>query len=272
MTTQLTKHHGFGNDFLVALQANNPALVASPERSVRWCDRHYGIGADGVLYGFTGSDGADLEMVLHNADGSIAEISGNGIRCLGQAWMIAQGVTDGTIVIDTPGGRRNLVATPTEDVDEVMVAVDMGMVTDGPPLSAEPNLAGMKRWQTASVGNPHLVIELDHPHTVDLMVEGPRLEALAEGGLNVHLVHIDGPNQLTVVHWERGAGVTLGCGSGATATAWLTNQWGLTDRTVSVQMPGGTAQVQLGDAVCDPATATTTLIGPAVFVAEVSVR
>ena len=89
---RLSKHHGLGNDFLIALGMDNPDLVPSAQTAHALCDRHRGIGADGVLWGLDPLDPAnDLSMVLHNADGSVAEISGNGIRCLGQAVLRHRG-------------------------------------------------------------------------------------------------------------------------------------------------------------------------------------
>ena len=98
---RLSKHHGLGNDFVVALEARNPGLVAGAGLAVALCDRHRGIGADGMFFGLApGVDDVDLRMVLFNADGSEAEISGNGIRCLAQAELRRRGEREGTVVVD----------------------------------------------------------------------------------------------------------------------------------------------------------------------------
>jgi diaminopimelate epimerase len=104
----LAKYHGLGNDFLVALAADNPDLRADPAVAVALCDRHRGIGADGLVLGLAADAGADARMVLLNSDGSEAEISGNGVRCLAQAILRRAGRSDGTVEIDTPGGRRRV--------------------------------------------------------------------------------------------------------------------------------------------------------------------
>ncbi len=263
MTLRMTKHHGLGNDFLVALASRNPQLAPDAARAVAACDRRTGIGADGLLWGLEPSaPGADLQMVLHNADGSEAEISGNGIRCLAQAWAADRGVTSGTITIDTAGGRRTLELAPTEDPLTAMLVVDMGPVTDGP---AEPaDLRGLPgRHTTLSVGNPHLVTEVPSLSGVDIASLGPEVEARFAGGINVHALEPVDDSTIRLSHWERGAGVTLACGSGASVAAVAAARWGLVDpdREVLVEMPGGHASIRIGDTVA--------LRGPATYVGEV---
>ncbi|MFM7069874.1 MAG: diaminopimelate epimerase, partial [Actinomycetes bacterium] len=135
---QLTKHHGLGNDFLVALERDNPNLDPRAEQARVLCDRHRGVGADGLIYGLAGLDGADVRMVLMNADGSEAEISGNGIRCLGQAWLRATGRSEGEVVVDTAAGRRALRVVRS-DGDETWIRVDMGEIRPGPELPVDPS-------------------------------------------------------------------------------------------------------------------------------------
>jgi len=265
MTLRLTKHHGLGNDFLVALVSRNQQLTPDAKRAVALCDRRTGIGADGLLWGLEpDADGADLRMVLHNADGSEAEISGNGIRCLAQAWVMDRGTTSGSITIDTPGGRRHLELSPTEDPLTASVVVDMGAVTAGP---AEPaDLDGVSgRHETLSIGNPHLVAEVPSVADVDIASLGPSVEARFPGGINVHALEGIDRGTIRLAHWERGAGVTLACGSGASVAVVAATRWGLVDpdREVLVEMPGGTASVRVG--------ATVHLRGPATYVGEVIV-
>ncbi|MFM7064817.1 MAG: diaminopimelate epimerase [Actinomycetes bacterium] len=259
---RLTKHHGLGNDFLVALLADNPGLVPDPVVARALCDRHRGVGADGLLYGLPGVDGADVQMVLLNADGSEAEISGNGIRCLGQAWLRAAGRTEGDVLVDAGSGRRELRVVRA-DGDEMWIRVDMGEVRPGPGLPVDPSSLPGDRWATVDVGNPHLVVLVDDPAAVDLATVGPRLEQAFAGGINVHVVATDG-GTVDLRVWERGAGITQACGSGATAAASVVHGWGLAGSTVDVVMPGGAATVELVDG-------RAFLTGPTVFVAEVAV-
>jgi len=261
---RLTKHHGLGNDFIVALEEFNPGVVADQRLSQHLCDRRLGVGADGMLWGMAGADGGDLTMVLHNSDGSVAEISGNGIRCLGQAWLSARGLSAGSVVIDTPAGRRSLVADATEDDLVMQISVDMGAVTDGPELP--PSLASdladrFSRTGAMSIGNPHLILLVDDVATEDLSVLGPEVERQVPGGINVHVMAVLGPDHIELVHWERGAGMTRACGSGASVSAVVAHQWGLVGNHVRVTVPGGDAEVTVSE--------TVTLRGPATLVALV---
>ena len=259
---RLTKHHGLGNDFLVALVADNPGLAPDPAVARALCDRHRGLGADGLLYGLAGSEGADLRMVLLNADGSEAEISGNGIRCLGQAWLRSEGRTEGEVVVDSGAGRRHLRVVRSAG-DEMWIRVDMGEVRPGPGLPVDPSTLPGSRWATVDVGNPHLVLLVEDPAAVELDSVGPRLEHAFADGVNVHVVATRGDTvELRV--WERGAGITQACGSGATAAASVGQGWGLTGSTVEVVMRGGAATVELVDGHAF-------LTGPTEFVADVVV-
>ena len=265
----LTKHHGLGNDFLVALSTAGAPLRPDPQGARRICDRHTGIGADGLLWGLPPSGPeADLAMVLHNSDGSTAEISGNGIRCLAQAHLRSADRADATITIETGAGLRTIVSAATADADVLWMSVDMGAVSPGPTIPTMVADELTERFgphhTTMSVGNPHLVIETADLDAVDIAAEGPRLEASFPGGINVHFVQRVGDDHLRLVHWERGAGVTLACGSGASVTAVAASRWGLVGPEVTLDLPGGRALVGVvGDHV--------TLSGPATYVGEVIV-
>jgi len=265
----LTKHHGLGNDFLVALSRTNPTrpggLEPDPELAARLCDRHFGLGADGLLWGLPPSGTGDLRMVLHNSDGSEAEISGNGIRCLAQAHLRSLGVAWGTVTIETPAGVRTLECEATSDVDRIQVSVDMGVVGAGPeiPGNVRSEVASRfgDRFISRSIGNPHLVIGVESLDGIDIATVGRQLEASFSDGINVHLFEQLGVDHLRVVHWERGAGVTLACGSGASVTAEAAHRWGLVGAECLLDLPGGQARVQVGE--------TVVLTGPAQYVADV---
>jgi diaminopimelate epimerase len=280
--TKLTKHHGLGNDFLVALAADNPGIEPDPELAVHLCDRRRGMGADGLIYGLDPQDPAhDCEMVLLNSDGSAAEISGNGIRCLGQAILrrragaaaagagSAPGAATGSgevaeLAIETPGGVRSFVVTGGDVASELWSDVDMGEVSPGPEPSAATLAYPAAMTATLDVGNPHLVLLVDDPWSVDLEVDGPALEAGYPDGINVHFVRAPGPHALDLAVWERGSGVTEACGSGATAAVAAATAWGIVDGTVAVTMPGGRAEVEVIDGRAH-------LRGPSVYVGEVMV-
>lgn len=267
---RLTKLHGLGNDFLVALAADHPdpddPLTPDPAVARSLCARRTGVGADGLIYGLApGGDEADVHMVLLNADGSEAEISGNGIRCLAHALLRHEGRSEGDVLVETVRGLRHL-RTVRGDVDgELWMQVDMGEPGDGPPLSPEATAFPALERATVDIGNPHLVLLVDDPDDVDLPLHGPVLERSFPTGINVHVVAETAAHQLLLRVWERGVGITEACGSGAVAAAVAAHRWGRVGPHVEVQMPGGTAVVDL-----DGPRAL--LTGPSEVVAEIVVR
>ena len=261
---RLTKYHGLGNDFLVASWSDNPDLAPDPAVARSVCDRRRGVGADGLIYALPpGGDDADVHMVLLNADGSEAEISGNGIRCLAQSELRRTGRTEGDVLVETVGGVRR-VRTVRGSVDgELWTQVDMGAARPGPALSPEAAAYPAHRRATVDIGNPHLVLQVDDPGAVELTLDGPALEAGFASGINVHVVCAPTEHDLHLRVWERGAGITEACGSGAVAAVVAAHDWGLVGDRVEVHMPGGAAVVDLADGHA-------LLTGPSTFVAEVA--
>ena len=273
---KLTKHHGLGNDFLIALEIANDGLVPSADVARALCDRRTGVGADGLIFGMSStSDGVDVEMILYNSDGSIAELSGNGLRCLAQAYLIASGRTEGVVVARTAAGLRPMLARREADASAVgwggsiEVEVGMGTAGGGPQLNESarreldrPGMTG--RVATVDMGNPHIVFENTDVDMIDLADRGRAIESTFEAGINVHFVQIDGPETIRLRVWERGAGITEACGSGACAAAVAAHKWGLVEASVQVEMPGGKASVRLSDE-------GVTLIGPATFIAKIEI-
>jgi diaminopimelate epimerase len=268
----LTKHHGLGNDFLVILDERNDGPVALDDDLVRrLCDRRRGIGADGLIRGALPDEeqranGIDVVMHLFNSDGSRAEMSGNGIRCLGQAVARQRGIVEGTVDVLTDAGRRPLVVAPGGDADSVDVSVGMGRPTAGPRVPEALDEFFVSRHGTVDMGNPHLVILVHDPAVVELATEGAWLERQFPRGINVEYISVaDDGRSLALRVWERGAGVTEACGTGACAAAHLAHAWGLTGDDVAVTMPGGSARVRL------EADGSVTLTGPSVFIATLDV-
>lgn len=250
----LEKWHGAGNDFLVALRRRGPARLDGATAK-RWCDRHTGIGADGLIEGTLGASG--LEMSLHNADGSGAELSGNGLRCLVAAAALHGLVPEGTLDVATTAGPRRTTVALDPSGARAWGSVDMGRVhvVDGGTLAT-----GVR----AMVGNPHVVIEDDGAPAGTLV---DRANALAGGeaaGANVEFVTVLGADRIAIRVVERGAGLTLACGTGSCAVAAVANRLGLVGTRVTVANPGGDLDVTLADG-------TATLWGPAVRIAAISI-
>lgn len=256
---RLTKHHGLGNDFLVWREGDT---TLGPSLAVRWCDRHRGIGADGLLISRQLGD-RSWRMWLFNADGSAAEMSGNGIRCFAQA--VLDGET-GTISVETDAGLRTVTVSATEDPSTIQASVDMGEVRPG-RASAHWGAVGAHPDRPVShldLGNPHTVVGVDDARAVDLATIGAQVP-----DVNLELVSpgVDGHSIVMRVH-ERGAGITEACGTGACASAWAALHWGFVPAgttEVVVHMDGGDATVQLDR----PAAGRVTLIGPSVHIASI---
>lgn len=260
-TLSLTKHHGLGNDFLVLLDLDGAHPVgAALARAL--CDRHTGVGADGLIRVTAGTEGADVTMQLRNADGSLAEMSGNGIRCLAQA-VHGAGIVDGlNLSVATPAGVRRLTLRGGDGPSVVRVSVDMGAAKVGPE---EPQATPDRGVRPVDMGNPHLVVWGPAFTTDDVVGMGAQIESHTAGGVNVEFVTLGpGPDELTMRVWERGVGETNACGTGACAAAAAAHEWGLVGPRVVVHQPGGDAEVEVRPD-------TVILTGPAQVVARVEV-
>jgi diaminopimelate epimerase len=268
--TTLTKHHGLGNDFLVFFDDQPIRRLPFEVLGRQWCDRRRGVGADGLLIGLTGVDHAlaDLGMVLINADGSRAEMSGNGIRCLAQAFARRSGMTTGLLRVATDAGLRLVEVRPGADLTTISASVDMGLITplDAPEGWESLGCDSMRPVAHLSLGNPHSVVGVEDVAAVDLA----RLGALVPQ-VNLEIVEAGPePASITMRVHERGAGITEACGTGACAAAWAAVGWGLVPAStpeIVVHMDGGDATVRIDDRTIGRVTLT----GPATFVAEINV-
>jgi diaminopimelate epimerase len=273
MTLRLSKHHGLGNDFLVLIGTADQAARVDADLASRLCDRHRGVGADGLLVGVLPADGtgegaADLTMTLYNADGGIAEMSGNGIRCLAQAEARRRGADTVDLHIATDGGPRPVQVRPGPDATTALVRVEMGNAGPGPEADwqpAEPPAVAPLKQATVDLGNPHLVLLVDDPAASPLDQDGPLHESCYDAGINVHVAARSpgAADEVSMRTWERGVGLTEACGTGATAVARALHDWGVVGDEVTVHMPGGDVVVQVGDPMV--------LTGPATYIADVEV-
>jgi diaminopimelate epimerase len=257
----LTKYEAIGNDFLIVFDGAC-SLAITPDLVAELCDRHRGVGADGVIQLRPTSNG--LAMVLQNADGSPAETSGNGLRCAALAAFDAGVATGRSIVITTVVGPRRAELISREGAYGEL-SVEMGQVLVERTKSP---IAGKEGFR-ADVGNPHLVLLGERSDDVDLEVLGPELEQAWPGGQNIEVISVSGADELDLVVFERGAGMTEACGTGSCAAAAAARLAGVVGDVVTVHNPGGSLIVELGPA--GDGAATVRLSGPARRVAEVNV-
>lgn len=269
MKLELTKHHGLGNDFLVALPGELPDLTALdlPALAVELCDRRRGIGADGLLVALP-APGYTAQVVLYNADGSRAEMSGNGIRCFAQAIATRDGDLSPKDIL-TDAGPRRVELFATDRADTIEASVDMGPVQPiGAPQGWEQIGCDQARpVMHLSLGNPHTVVAVDDIDAVDLLSLGQQVP-----GTNLEIVEpCADPTSIRMRVHERGAGITEACGTGACASAVAAVAWGLVPahtQEITVQMDGGRARVRLDQ----PTSGRVTLIGPSVYVGTITIN
>ena len=257
---KFTKMQGLGNDYLYVASDHIPDNAA--ELSVKLSDRHFGAGSDGMIW-ILPSSVADFKMRIFNADGSEAEMCGNGIRCVGK-YVFDNGLTDSSeLLIETLSGIRKLRLS-VDDGKVREVSVDMGTPIVGAPIILSAS-GDDYRLIPVSVGNPHAVSFCENAEAVPITKTGPVIERseLFPGGVNAEFVTLLGKNRLRRRVWERGSGVTLACGTGAVASAAAAVSLGMCDpdADITVELDGGTLRVRITE---NGAIMT----GPAEFVYE----
>lgn len=284
-----TKMHGLGNDFVMLSPDVVQQLALHPDRdsedrlarlAVYLCDRHMGIGADGLIFPVAPTDAARfaVRFVYLNSDGSRAEMCGNGIRCF------ARFVTDHGLVradsfaVETPAGliRPQVHADQTVSVDMGPPVLTPAQIPFAPSPGDAPLPDGVMNYPLpvldtvvpvtpVSMGNPHcLVFQEDLPRPLDPARFGPALETHAAfpAKTNVEFVETLSPTQLRVTVWERGCGFTQACGTGACATAVGAMRLGKADSVVTVMLPGGDLEIRWGGNAQD----SVMMRGPATYV------
>jgi diaminopimelate epimerase len=254
---RFSKWHGLGNDYLLVQRADLGTSL-SEDQVRRLCDYHFGVGSDGVLE-VVSADSDEAEVVIWNPDGSVAELSGNGTR-IAARWL-ARRSGAGTVRIRV--GPREVVARMRKGLE---VEMDMGPVEVGEPEQLDVD-GEMLEFTPASVGNPHAVVRRE-PDRESLLRLGPLVENHRRfpDRTNVQLVRVDGPSDLTVGVWERGAGETLSSGTSAVATAGVAVARGWCESPVTVHLAGGDLLVELDESM------EARLTGPAqeIFTGEAS--
>jgi diaminopimelate epimerase len=246
--TAFRKMHGLGNDFVV-LDARAETLPITPAVARGVSDRHFGIGCDQFIVLEPPPPGADVFMRILNPDGSEAGACGNATRCI--ASLVADERRADRVVVRTIAG-----ALPVERLPGGLWRADMGPARLGwreVPLAAEMDtlhlpiaLGPVADPAACSMGNPHATFFVDDLDAIPVAEVGPRLErhAIFPDRANIGFAQVLSPDRIRLVMWERGAGMTLACGSGACATIVNAARRGLTGRRATVELPGGPLEME----------------------------
>ncbi len=244
------KMHGLGND-VVVLDARKHAFILTPANAIAIADRRTGIGCDQIMIIEPPRNGGDAYVAIRNSDGGVVESCGNGSRCVARVLMEESGKT--SVTLETLGGP--IIATRTGD----LYSIDMGPARDDwktIPLAQEADTLHLPVSEGplsdgvgVNVGNPHAVFFVKDAAAVDLETVGPKLEhhALFPARINVEAVQVLNRGHVRMRVWERGAGITRACGTGACAVAVAAARRGLTDRKVTVTLDGGDLHIEWRD-------------------------
>ena len=254
MSIAFSKYHGLGNDFILIDNRHSAEPILTPEQAVKWCDRNFGIGADGVIFLLSAAN-SEHRMQIFNSDGSEPEMCGNGIRCLAKFMQdLNIPAINGKYQIQTGAG----LIVPQMDADG-QVTVDMGKpfltAAEIPTTLGEsdrkvvnfPFEVGGKTWNvtTVSMGNPHCMIFVDDVDAIPLAEIGVLFEhhPVFPKRTNTEFVEVVNRGYVKMRVWERGAGATLACGTGACATVVAGVLNDLCDRNCTVNLPGGDLKI-----------------------------
>ncbi|HEY5468199.1 MAG TPA: diaminopimelate epimerase [Coriobacteriia bacterium] len=258
MDLRFTKMHGCGNDFIVVDDVANE-WDFDEEAVQLLCDRHFGIGADGLILVRNASDPeGDFFMLYVNADGSLAEMCGNGVRVFAKYLDDTGRVGGDTIAVQTLGGIKRIDIVRDENGAFSLARVDMGTpVLDAASiptaLPGDPVVdalvstdAGDVRVTCVSMGNPHAIVWVDDVDTAPVTTTGPLVEAapVFPRRTNVEFAQVVDSGRIRLRVWERGVGETLACGTGACATLVAAALTGRTGRSATIELPGGDLDIE----------------------------
>ena len=245
MSLSFDKYHGIGNDFLV-IEVEDPNSL-SVDRARRLCDRHFGVGGDGVLIVSPGtSPKARATMSVINSDGSRPEMCGNGLRCVALHLARRDQERNTEFVVDTGAGP--LLCAVDDGADGAVVGTQIGK---GTPLGEVQSQIGGEAWPffRLATGNPHAICFHDPIDAEELDVVGPEVSGLIAGGANVEIATLRSATEIDVAVWERGVGRTLACGTGAAATAIEAVRQGKCppNTPIRVHLPGGPLEITVSE-------------------------
>ncbi|NET05924.1 MAG: diaminopimelate epimerase [Symploca sp. SIO2B6] len=263
LSVEFTKYHGLGNDFILIDNRTQSEPMILSEQAVQMCDRNFGIGADGVIFALPGINGTDYTMRIFNSDGSEPEMCGNGIRCLAKfLWdletaegqtpsknqyhihtlagvMVPKLETDGRVKVDM--GMPQLLAA---QIPTTLAAADQKVINTPIEVAAAT-------WNVTcvSMGNPHCITFVEDAEAIPLETLGPQFEShpAFPQRTNTEFIEVVRPDYLKMRVWERGAGATLACGTGACAVVVAGVLAGKSNRVCTVELPGGNLEIEWSD-------------------------
>jgi diaminopimelate epimerase len=256
-----SKMHGLGNDYVMINEYTEDIIPEDkkPILAKELCRRGFSVGADGVIFVAPATlNGADVRFRVFNADGSEAEMCGNGIRCFAKFVYENSIISNKKFCVETLGGLKE-VKLKSKKGEVTCIQVNMGIATfktDEIPMKSDLNyfidrelfVDGKPINMTVlSIGNPHAVIFTPNLSSIVLHKIGPRIEnheSFTER-INVHFVNIIDKNEIKMITWERGSGATLACGTGATSAVLTGYRLGILDKQVLVHLPGGELEVSV---------------------------
>lgn len=259
MQNFFVKSHGLGNDYIV-LNESELSFQLNEKNIQFLCDVHYGIGSDGILLKVD-SDVADFGLKIYNPDGSEAEKSGNGLRIFAKYLYDYSHASGKKFTIETPGGIVTAEVTRETNGLANMIRMDMGkaifeshsvpVICDEAECFDHPlNIIDETYLiNCVSVGNPHCVILKDRLVEAEIRKHGSEIEnhPMFPNRINVQFAKVNSRSEVEILIWERGAGYTLASGSSSCAVAAVTVKKGLTDRQLSLKMPGGKLQIEIDE-------------------------
>lgn len=259
MGIAFTKYHGLGNDFILVDNRQQSEPCLTPEQAMQWCDRNRGIGADGVIFALPRQGSTDYTMRIINSDGSEPEMCGNGIRCFARfiadleiketgsakphykihtlaGTMVPKLFSSGEVMVDMGQPWLKAGEIPTTLADANDQVIDLPLEVAG------------RSWEVTcvSMGNPHCITFVEDAAAIPLAELGPKFEhhPVFPQRINTEFIQMIRPDYMKMRVWERGAGATLACGTGACASVVAGVLTERCDRATTVELPGGCLQIE----------------------------
>ncbi|HEY9771102.1 MAG TPA: diaminopimelate epimerase [Coleofasciculaceae cyanobacterium] len=256
MVIEFSKYQGLGNDFILIDNRHNSEPIIDPEQAIKMCDRHFGIGGDGVIFVLPGTEKTDYTMRIYNCDGSEPEMCGNGIRCLAKFIAQLEGnsavnqsykiqTLAGVIVPKLTSNGEVTVDMGEPELTAAKIPTTLGAVEG--KVIAQPLEVGDRTWSvtTVNMGNPHCITFVEDSDAIALEEIGPLFEhhSAFPQRTNTEFIQVIRPDYVKMRVWERGAGITLACGTGACASVVAGVLNNMCARSCTVELPGGCLQI-----------------------------